>query len=89
MLLLLLTTLSSAPQDDTFPRPPEIRIPVLACTEATLTALLVVSVACLPEIAVATSPVPVNETDCTLRAELVVNVACLDANIRDISTPAK
>ena len=87
MLLLLLTTFSSAPQDDTPPRPPEIRIPVLACTEATDTALLVVSVACLPEIAVATSPVPVSDTDATLTAELVVNVSCFEVSRVSIFTP--
>ena len=89
MLLLLLTTLSSAPHELTPPRPPVISIPVDAATEATLTALLVVSAACFPEIAVATSPITGNETDATLRAELVVSVACFAAIVVAISTPAK
>ncbi len=62
MLLLLLTTLNSAPQEATPPRPPVISIPVLACTEATLTALLVVSGACFPERAVDMLPIPATDS---------------------------
>ena len=55
MLLLLLTTLSCAPQVATFPRPPVIVMPVVADTDATFNALLVVSAACLAAMVVAMS----------------------------------
>ena len=60
MLLLLLTTLSCAPQVATFPRPPVIVMPVVAdtvaaATEFTFRALLVVSAACLAAMVVAMS----------------------------------
>ncbi len=75
-LLLLLTTLSCAPQVAMLPRPPVIVIPVVAVTDATLKAVALVIVACFPFSAVATSPVPVIATEATLKAELVVNVFC-------------
>ena len=60
MLLLLLLTLSCAPQLAVFPRPPVIVIPVVAvtvaaATDATLKALLVVSAACRAAMVVAMS----------------------------------
>ena len=64
MLLLLLTTLSSAPLVATPPRPPDTVMPVVAVTvaaetDATPKALLDVNVACFPERAVDTLPIPV------------------------------
>ena len=58
MLLLVLTTLSSAPLVDTPPRPPVMVIPVLAVTELKLTAEDVVSAFCFAPIVVITSCPP-------------------------------
>ena len=88
MLLLLLLTLSCAPQLDTFPRPPVIVIPVVAVTEATLRAELDVSVDCFPFSAVATFT-PAIVTAAKLKLLSAVKASCFAATVVDISTPAK
>ena len=62
MLLFELTTLSCAPLVDTPERPPVMVMPVEACTVATLTADVDVSLACFPEMAVETLPIPATVT---------------------------
>ena len=63
MLLVEELSLSCAPLDATAPRPPDIKIPVVAVTvaaasDATPRALLAVNKACFPERAVALLPTP-------------------------------